>query len=110
MAWDGTERRKSAMTTDGQPNYCPAHITFVGDLAVIKTSLSNIEKGLVEDRGFKHGVITALIGVFVVIIIQICGFAYALGQSFERNEANNRRIEKLEQIHPRADNSRNVTK
>jgi hypothetical protein len=90
--WDGKERRSSL-------NFCSQHITTVSDLAVIKTSLINIEKTLVQSSTFKTAIVTSLIGVLVTLIIQIATFAYLYGQAQNQIKVNTERLNKLEVLH-----------
>jgi hypothetical protein len=77
-------------------NYCPAHMEFVTNIAEIRTSLSNIEKGLAEDAGFKRGIITAFLGIAITIIIQVGAFAYLWGGMAKQVEINTGRLTVLE--------------
>ena len=84
------------MPEERQYNYCPSHLEFVTHIAEMRTSLKNIEVGLVEDAGYKRGIITAFIGVFVTIVIQISVFAFLQGGMSKQIEVNTGRLDVLE--------------
>ena len=83
---------------DTHYNYCPSHLEFVTNIAEMKTSLLNIEKGLTEDAGFKRGISTAFIGVFVTIVLQISVFAFLQGGMSKQIEINTARLAVIESV------------
>ncbi len=92
MSWNGEERRKS----DG---FCPAHITFVADMATIKESLKNIESNLTVSAKWK----TALVGAYIAVAIQAVGFFTLWGAINKQVEINTKRLDVIERILFRAD-------
>ena len=83
------------MPPENEPtNYCPAHMEFVSHMSEMKESLRNIEKSLTDDRGFKHGIITAFVGVFLTMVLQIGTFGYLWGGLAKQVEVNTGRWER----------------
>jgi hypothetical protein len=89
--WDGKERRSSS-------NFCSQHITAVADMAVIKNSLANIEKTIVQGTTFKTTIVTSLIGVLITLVIQIATFSYLYGQAQNQIKVNTERLNKIESL------------
>ena len=85
--WDGIERRRDQRSL----GFCPAHIELVSDLAVIKTSLTNIEKTITESATFKTSMIFALLGIILTVVIQIVIFANLYGGLSKQVEINTAR-------------------
>ena len=79
---------------NAEHNYCPAHIELVTHLAEMRTSLLNIEKGLTEDSGFKRGITTAFVGVFLSMILQVGTFGFLWGGLAKQVEVNTERWER----------------
>lgn len=88
MSWDGVERRKNMR----ELGFCSTHIEFVSDVAVIKASLANIEKTITEGVGFRRGVIIALVGIMLTIILQLMTFSYLFGQVNKQVSVNTDRL------------------
>ena len=93
MSWDGIERRRESKET-----FCPAHIEFVADMSVIKTTLINIEKTLTEGTTFKSAVVMAFIGITLTLVIQVIVFSYFIGQMNRQVEVNTARLAILEDM------------
>ena len=90
MVYNGIERRKN------EDQFCPQHISFVTDFAVIKTSLLNIEVILKEAASFKTGIITSLMGILIVLIVQISTFSFLYGKLINQVEVNTKRLSIIE--------------
>ena len=77
-------------------DYCAQHILLSNDIASIKTSVSNIEKQLVQGVNFKTAVVGSLIGMLILVIIQIVALSYFLGQMSNQIKVNTARLEVIE--------------
>jgi len=77
-------------------DYCAQHILLSNDIASIKTSVSNIEKQLVQGVNFKTAVVGSLIGMMILVIIQIVALSYFLGQMSNQIKVNTARLEVIE--------------
>lgn len=93
MPWDGIERRQSPRTL----GFCPAHIELVSDMAVIKTSLKNIESVITEGISFKNAVIMGFISIAFAIVVQVVAFSFLFGQINKQVEVNTQRLSILEE-------------
>ena len=94
MSWDGIERRGNQKVL----GFCPAHIEFVADIAVIKSSLANIEKTITQGINFKNAVMMGFVSIAVTIVIQIVAFAFLFGQINKQVSVNTDRLGKVEDI------------
>jgi len=77
-------------------DYCTQHISLSNDIASIKTSVSNIEKQLVQGVNFKTAVVGSLIGMMILVIVQIVALSYFLGQMSNQIKVNTARLEVIE--------------
>jgi hypothetical protein len=93
MTWDGIERREE----NSKLGFCSAHIELIEDMAVIKTTLLNIEKNMKEGMSFRTGLVLTMIGVVVTIFIQVAAFAYYIGIMSKQIEVNTRRLNMVEE-------------
>jgi hypothetical protein len=94
MAWDGIEKRVNRE----QRGFCPAHIELISDMAVIKTSLINIEKTITESVTFRHGIMISIFGIAVAVVVQIVSFSYLYGQLSNQVKVNTGRLEVIEKV------------
>ena len=104
MSWDGVNRRKS--TSNG---FCNGHIELVENVAVIKTTIENVDKrinGSIDDihDHIKSGVAwrLSIIGVAGMLILQIIVLSSMWGRLCTIVEINTKRITTLEDMFPRA--------
>ena len=88
--WNGNERRSNQ-------GFCNQHIEWVTDMATIKNSLKNIETTIIESVSFKTSVVTAFISVAVVLVAQLVGFSYFIGQQSKQIDINTRRLSVVEE-------------
>ena len=89
MSWDGIERRK-------EKEFCSTHVGLVSDLAVIKNSLQNIEKNIVEGATFRRGVIFSMISIASLLIVQIAAFAFLVGGMNKQIEVNTKFVQQYQ--------------
>lgn len=97
MPYSGEERRKEI------GRYCDNHTKFCEDIAIIKTTVINLDRringsiGTIEkhiDNSRPRNI--AIIGVAVSIFIFLFNMAVSLGESKKQIEINTKRWEKLE--------------
>ena len=75
--------------------YCSLHVGLSSDIASIKTSVTNIERQLVQGINFKTAVVGSLIGIIIAIVIQVVTFAFFYGQMSNQVKVNTVKINKL---------------
>lgn len=95
MAWDGIEKRKDFKLA----GFCPAHIGLIEELAIIKTSLKNIERTITEGVTFRTGVTIGIISVAFTLVLQIVLFSFLYGQLNRQVSINTDRLNVIEETH-----------
>lgn len=78
--------------------YCPAHMEFITHMAEMRTSVKNIEQELADDVGFKRGIMIAVVGQFVVVLIQVALVGYMIGGMSNQISVNTKRLDRIESI------------
>ena len=82
-----------------EQKFCEAHVTFAEKLSAIFTTVTNIEKSLADDSGFKRGVFIALMSLVLIIVIQGATFSYLFGQQQRQVVINTSRLDSIEAVH-----------
>ena len=80
--------------------YCAQHVSLSNDIASIKTSVTNIERQLVQGINFKTAVVGSLVGMLVIMVVQVVTFAFFYGQMSNQVKVNTVRIDVLEKGMP----------
>jgi hypothetical protein len=93
--YTGEERRKDI-------RFCEGHLTLCEDMAIVKTTVLNLDKRINGSIGTieKHidnsrGRNIAIVVAFIGIITALCGFAYGLGEKSKQIAINTEIIKKV---------------
>jgi hypothetical protein len=98
MEWDGSERRVA-----NRSDFCAGHIKLCEDVAVIKTTVINLDKRINGSIGEIQSHINssrprifAVVGIGITILIFLFNMAISLGENHRQIQVNTDRLLVLE--------------
>ena len=91
--WDGSERRKGN-------SFCSQHLDWAENMAVIKQAVIDIKDSIKDGNSFRRGVVVAIGGIILTIMIQVGTFTFLYGGLYKQVEINTQRWDRLLENNP----------